>query len=74
MDAVQFLKNACQNELPKELELQLKSGAMKISLQPKKASTNVPSLGKNIPGPPIGNDFGQIPLIRIIFACNCLDV
>ena len=52
-DAVKFLKNACNSEIPKELEMQLKSGAMKISLQSKpKAHQNLPGfIMKKIPGP-----------------------
>ena len=54
-DAVKFLKNACNSEIPKELEMQLKSGAMKISLQSKpKTQQNLSGLIMNkIPGPAI---------------------
>ena len=55
-DAVAFLKNACNNDIPRELEMQLKSGNMRISLQ-SKAKTNLieNSNKKKPPGPPESN-------------------
>ena len=54
-DAVTFLKNACNSPIPKELEMQLKSGSMKISLQSKpKTHSSLPGfIMKKIPGPAI---------------------
>ena len=51
-DAVRLLKKACASDIPTELENQLKSGAMKISLQSKPKT--FPGLIMNkIPGPTI---------------------
>ena len=61
-DAVAFLKNACNNDIPRELEMQLKSGNMRISLQSKAKTNLIENSNKKPPGPPESKQMiGNLP-------------